>query len=263
MKRNHITIPTCLILIFFIVFTACSGSHFLQSQEQIINNASIPVLKQEKIYTDVLSIDQIDIKMDIFEYENGIYVTTASVLDEDQKQNLDLNQMIEQILVEKAKVYDALNIELPVDISLPYLSDFSLSSVSDENQNCIISQQGQWYGHKGLFQTSAGIGSFNVSTLYAGETNAEKIIISSSRIYCSGLGLQTTSTGALTTPSDLFAWRSSEYENITYMSVDFPGYIAAKGWFGADITVHCVAEIQAANSQGFVIGVQSTNSKNS
>lgn len=144
-----------ILLTFVLLLSLCAGTSACENLGIAGPHPSYtlpPYTLQPKQEPTLLScettdVDGVEVELSLY-HDNGVLVRTASVVDEDQKANLDFAQLDIAIAEQNALDYKELqNTQYKALAStLPFYSDFSNYTTNSRNQDCNVGHSGKWYG---------------------------------------------------------------------------------------------------------------------
>ena len=141
-------------------------------------NAKPSIEEPTCVSQEVVLVDGVDVALSLY-VDQGVLVRTAAVVDESQKEDLNMEELESAILQQNAADYQYLQ-QTPyraLAASLYFLDSFSNYETNSVNQTCNVGHSGDWY--RGMLGGEAFLEAKNlqVGAVYSGPGNAELIVL--------------------------------------------------------------------------------------
>ena len=243
MKKSLIVLSLlCLLLASTSVISA-----YKTPQAAPYANAEPSIEEPTCVSQEVVLVDGVDVALSLY-VDQGVLVRTAAVVDESQKEDLNLEELESAILQQTP--YRALA------ASLYFLDSFSNYETNSVNQNCNVGHSGDWY--RGMLGGEAFLEAKNlqVGAVYSGPGNAELIVLA-----------QTISTGStalsfsappgfsIGPDSRSATWTSAPYPDVSFAEAYIPGSAISSGAMEAYTSLVSTSEIRANPYTSYVTSV--------
>lgn len=213
-----------------------------------------------RLSCETADVDGVEVELSLY-HDNGVLVRTASVIDEDQKANLDFAKLETAIAEQNVLDYCSLQ-TTPYKVlvsALPFYADFSNYETNSRNQNCNVGHSGKWYTGLSGLNPAIEAGSIQIGAVYSGGGNAELIVLSQN-IICSSTALSFSvpfgfSFGFDSTSA---AWTSAPYTNVSVAQAYINGSVYTTSAVEAEIQIQSSSEIRVNPYTSYVTGVQNS-----
>ena len=253
MKKSRIVRSLlCLLLASTSVISA-----YKAPQAAPYANAEPSIEEPTCVSQEVVLVDGVDVALSLY-VDQGVLVRTAAVVDESQKEDLNMEELESAILQQNAADYQYLQ-QTPyraLAASLYFLDSFSNYETNSVNQNCNVGHSGDWY--RGMLGGEAFLEAKNlqVGTVYSGPGNAELIVLA-----------QTISTGStalsfsappgfsIGPDSRSATWTSAPYPDVSFAEAYISGSAISSGAMEAYTSIVSTSEIRANPYTSYVTSV--------
>lgn len=260
MKKIRIVFSLLLLLLFSIfVALACKTP-----QAAPYANAKPAIEEPTCVSQEVVPVDGVDVALSLY-VDQGVLVRTAAVVDESQKENLNMKELESAILRQNAVDYQELQ-QTPyraLAASMYFLDSFSNYETNSVNQNCNVGHSGEWY--RGMLGGEAILEAKNlqVGAVYSGPGNAELIVLAQTI---------STSTAALSFSAPLgfsmgpdfcsATWTSAPYPDVSFAEAYISGSAISVGLLEAYTSIVSTSEIRANPYTSYVTSVSDNKTYN-